>query len=83
MERAEQSDLVRRYMRAVECFDASGLESFLHPDVEQREHPNKLAPLGATRNRGAMLEGARQGRMVLRSQQLTVLSEIFEVTMRQ
>jgi ketosteroid isomerase-like protein len=66
-------DLARRYLQAIEQ-GATGerLAAFLHPDVSQREYPNRLVPNGATRDLRAVLEAAERGQQVVASQRYEV-----------
>ncbi|HYO72613.1 MAG TPA: nuclear transport factor 2 family protein [Archangium sp.] len=66
-------DAARRYLRAIEQ-GATGeaLAAFFHPEVKQIEYPNRLVPSGATRDLGAMLEGAERGQKVVASQRYEV-----------
>ncbi len=74
----ETPTIVRRYFDALERFDAAALADVIHPDVEQREHPNALSPNGAVRDRDALLAGSVAGQKVLRSQTFEVTSALAE-----
>lgn len=66
-------DTARRYLRAIEQ-GATGetLAAFFHPEVTQREYPNRLVPTGATRDLRAVLDGAERGQKVVSSQRYEV-----------
>jgi ketosteroid isomerase-like protein len=66
-------DTARRYIRALED-GATGeaLAIFFHPEVVQREYPNRLVPTGATRDLRALLEGAERGQKVMSAQRYEV-----------
>jgi ketosteroid isomerase-like protein len=66
-------DTARRYLRAIEQ-GATGeaLAAFFHPEVTQREYPNRLVPTGATRDLKAVLDGAERGQKVVASQRYEV-----------
>lgn len=66
-------DTTRRYLRALED-GATGeaLAAFFHPEVTQREYPNRLVATGATRNLRALLEGADRGQQVMAGQRYEV-----------
>ena len=66
-------DTARRYLRAIED-GATGeaLAAFFHPEVTQREYPNRLVPHGATRDLRALLEGAERGQKVISGQRYAV-----------
>lgn len=63
------------YLAAVEA-GATGdvLAAHLHPDLVQREHPNRLVPQGATRDLKDVLEGAVKGQNVVTRQRYEVIA---------
>jgi ketosteroid isomerase-like protein len=72
-------ELARRYLRAIEQ-GATGeaLAAFFHPEVTQREYPNRLVPTGATRDLRAILDGAVRGQKVVSSQRYEVRHSVSE-----
>ena len=73
-ERATRNlEAARRYLAAIEG-GATGatLAAFYTPDVEQVEYPNRLLPMGATRDLAAVLDGAARGQQVVRTQRYEV-----------
>jgi ketosteroid isomerase-like protein len=63
----------RRFLQALEQrADPATLASFLHPDVQQQELPNRLMPSGAQRGLQGLLEGAERGNQLLREQRFEV-----------
>jgi ketosteroid isomerase-like protein len=64
---------VRAYLEAIGrgALD-DDLAAYFAPDVVQFDFPNRLVPGGATRDLAAILEGARRGQGVLRSQRFEV-----------
>jgi ketosteroid isomerase-like protein len=72
-------DTARRYLRAIEQ-GATGeaLAAFFHPEVTQREYPNRLVPTGATRDLRAILDGAERGQKVVASQRYEVRHSVVE-----
>ena len=72
-------DTARRYLRAIEQ-GATGeaLAAFFHPEVTQREYPNRLLPTGATRDLRALLAGAERGQTVVASQRYEVRHTVVE-----
>ncbi len=66
---------VLNYFRAVEA-GALGeeLARFFHPDVVQREYPNRLVPRGAARGLGELLEAAERGQRAVSDQEFKVRS---------
>jgi ketosteroid isomerase-like protein len=65
---ADLVELTRKMLRAIEEGDEPAIERAFAADAVQIEYPNRLVPNGATRDRSALLEGARRGRQILRSQ---------------
>jgi ketosteroid isomerase-like protein len=67
------AEVVHRYFQAVEQ-GATGetLAAFFHPEVTQREYPNRLTPKGATRDLRALQESAERGQQVVASQRYEV-----------
>ena len=64
---------VRAYLDAIERGAVGNeLARFFAPEVVQVEFPNRLVPGGATRDLAAILDGARRGQAVLRSQRFEV-----------
>ncbi|HEY0095718.1 MAG TPA: nuclear transport factor 2 family protein [Archangium sp.] len=72
-------DTARRYLRAIEQ-GATGeaLAAFFHPEVTQREYPNRLVPTGAARDLRAILAGAERGQTVVASQRYEVRHTVAE-----
>ena len=76
----------RLYLAAIEqSTDSSnpvpeGALEFYHPDVRQKELPNRLVPGGAVRNLDALREAASRGRAVLRSQRYEVQQAVAKGT---
>ena len=61
--------IVRAYLTALERGVAgAGLGDWLHPEVVQVEHPNRLKPDGDRRNRTAMMADSLKGAQILRRQ---------------
>ena len=73
----DPEQIVRRFLAAVDAGsrDEAPLESFadfLHPDIEQRELPNKFAPRGAVRDLDALRKNAGAGRRLMREQRYEI-----------
>lgn len=70
--------IVRRY---IELLDGGAepevIAPLLHPDIEQRELPNALAPTGQVRGRDGMLKGVAAGKALL-AEQRYVIDHIIE-----
>lgn len=71
-------DLVLAYLRALEAMDLDAVATFLHPDVETIEYPNKNTPNGARYDRAAMQAAGERGRTVMARQRYEVLSILVE-----
>lgn len=70
-------DLAAAYLSALERGAVGDdLARFFDPEVEQREHPNRLSPHGATRDLAALLDGAVKGRALLTSQRFEILNNV-------
>ncbi|ATB40701.1 hypothetical protein CYFUS_006157 [Cystobacter fuscus] len=66
-------DFARRYLRAIEeGATGEALSAFFHPEVTQREYPNRLVPQGATRDLRALLEAGERGQKVMSAQRYEV-----------
>lgn len=70
--------LIRRYLDAIENDDDETLASCLHPALVQNEHPNRLIPQGARRDRAAVLAGALKGRLVVEAQRYVIVSAMID-----
>lgn len=71
--------LVRDYLRAIEDeADEAQLARFFTPDVKQREFPNRLVQLGATRDLAELLAGSRKGRSVVTKQSYELKSALVD-----
>lgn len=72
-------DFARRYLRAIEeGATGEALRAFFHPEVTQREYPNRLVPSGATRDLKALLEGAERGQKVMSAQRYDIRNAVSE-----
>lgn len=66
-------DTAHRYLQALEAGEAGeALARFFHPEVSQREYPNRLNPSGTTSDLKTLLRRSEQGRQVLSSQRYAV-----------
>jgi ketosteroid isomerase-like protein len=69
--------LVRRFLAAVDAgtrgeVPLDAFAEYLHPEIEQRELPNKFAPRGAVRDLAALRANAGAGRKLMRSQRYEI-----------
>jgi ketosteroid isomerase-like protein len=70
-------EFARSYLRALEQgVTGEALAGFFHPEVTQREYPNRLVPTGATRDLRALLGGAERGQRVVSSQRFDVRNAV-------
>ncbi|MCC2956642.1 nuclear transport factor 2 family protein [Massilia sp. IC2-477] len=65
-------EIVRRLFAAIEQGELAAIEAAYHEDAEQVEHPNRLLPGGARRDRAALVEAARRGKALLATQRLVI-----------
>ena len=66
-------EAARRYLAAIEGgATGAALAAVYTPDVEQVAYPNRLLPMGATRDLAALLDGAVRGQQVVRAQRYEV-----------
>ncbi|WP_244237592.1 nuclear transport factor 2 family protein [Corallococcus llansteffanensis] len=72
-------EFTKRYFQAIEA-GATGaqLAEFFHPDISQREYPNRLTPKGASRDLQALLAASEKGRKVVTSQRYDVRSVLVD-----
>lgn len=72
--------LVRRYLAAIETFDAEVALGCCAPEMRQTEFPNMLTPMTRTRDREAMAEGVAAARGMLVKQSYEIVSEMDDGT---
>ena len=75
------AELVRRFLATVDAgtreeLPLEAFADFLHPDIEQRELPNKYAPRGAVRDLEALRKNAGAGRRLMAEQRYEIRSVI-------
>ena len=73
---SDAKTLARDYFDILEQGDEARLLSLLHPDVVQREYPNRLNPLGTVNDRAAMIEAFRRGTQTLFSQKYDIQNAV-------
>jgi ketosteroid isomerase-like protein len=69
---ANNIDIVRRLIGAIERFDIETATALYHPDVMQTEYPNRLYANGQVRSRETMMADLPKGAKVLRSQRYPI-----------
>jgi ketosteroid isomerase-like protein len=71
--------IARKYLEAVENgLEGGALADFFTKDVVQEEFPNRLSPIGAHRDLGAILDAAKKGKKTLRAQKFDLLNSIVD-----
>ena len=71
-------EIVTAYIGAIEAHRLDEVASYLHPDVENREHPNKLLPAGKRYDLAAMREAGERGKALLASERYEIRQMIVE-----
>lgn len=74
----EALDLVHELVAAIERGDLARLDELYAPDVVQIEHPNRLLPRGATRNKAQLLQAAASGRALMAQQQFVITQAVVQ-----
>jgi len=65
-------EFVSEYLRAIESHDVDRVATFLHPEVEVVEHPNKINPAGVRYDRSALRAAGERGASALASERYDV-----------
>jgi ketosteroid isomerase-like protein len=73
--------LVRRFLDLVDRgtrgdVDLTAFADLMHPDIEQRELPNRFAPAGAVRDLAALRKNADAGRRLMKEQRYEIETAI-------
>jgi ketosteroid isomerase-like protein len=71
-------EIVTAYIEAIERHDLDRVAGFLHPEVENVEHPNRLNPKGKRYDRAAMREAGERGKSIMASERFEVRQMIVE-----
>ncbi|PTL76015.1 nuclear transport factor 2 family protein [Vitiosangium sp. GDMCC 1.1324] len=72
-------ETARRYLRALEeGKTGDAMLAFFHPEVMQREYPNRLVPSGVTRDLRGLIESGEKGQKVVSSQRFEVKHTVAE-----
>lgn len=66
----------RRFLSALETFDAEAIAALFTEDAEQIEQPNRLKPNGDQRSSQEMSAAAARGAAILTSQSYEVMNEV-------
>ncbi|MBL0727159.1 nuclear transport factor 2 family protein [Piscinibacter sp. HJYY11] len=65
-------EIVRELFVAIENSDLARLDELYAAHAVQVEHPNRLLPGGATRNKSEILQAAARGRALMAEQKLAI-----------
>lgn len=71
-------DIVTAYIQAVEAQRIDEAQRLMHPEIENREHPNKLNPAGKHYDLAAMRAAGERGRALMASQRFEIRGMIVE-----
>jgi ketosteroid isomerase-like protein len=66
--------IVAGYLSAIESHDLDGVRSYLHPQVQVIEHPNKINPDGATYDGAQLRAAGERGKAVMASERYEIRS---------
>lgn len=69
-----QLELATRYFSAISAREDTN--GYFHPEVTQREFPNRLVPNGATRNLAALAEARVRGMRAVENEQYEILNAV-------
>jgi predicted ester cyclase len=69
-------EIVTAYIRAIEAHEDA--TRYLHPDVENVEHPNRLSPSGRRYNLAEMRAAAERGRAAMASERYEIRQMIVD-----
>jgi predicted ester cyclase len=70
-------EIVTAYIRAIEAMSDEA-EQYMHPGIENVEHPNKLFPAGKRYDLAALREAAARGKAVMASQRYEIRQMLVE-----
>jgi ketosteroid isomerase-like protein len=71
-------EIVIAYIGAIERMDLEAVAGFLHPELEIREHPNKLSPAGRRSDLAAVKAAGERGKALMARQRYEIRSLIVE-----
>jgi ketosteroid isomerase-like protein len=71
-------EIVTAYIQAIESMQPDAVEPFLHPEMENLEHPNKVTPAGKRYDIAALRAAGERGRAVMASQRYEIRQMIVE-----
>src|SRR6185436_17954842 len=65
-------EIVTAYLRAIEAHDLDAVARYLHPDVENVEHPNKLSPNGRRYDLAEIRAAGERGKAMMASERYEI-----------
>jgi predicted ester cyclase len=71
-------EIVTAYIQAVEAQNTDEAERYLHSEIENLEHPNRVVPAGKRYDLAAMRAAGERGRAAMASQRFEIRSMIVE-----
>jgi len=71
-------EIVTAYIAAIEAHDLEAVAGYLHPDVENVEHPNKLLPAGRRYDKVAMRAAGERGKAAMSRERYEIRQMIVE-----
>jgi ketosteroid isomerase-like protein len=71
-------EIVTAYIRAIESMQPDAAEPYMHPEMENLEHPNKVTPAGKRYDVAALRQAGERGRALMASQRYEIRSMIVE-----
>lgn len=71
-------EIVTAYIQAIEAQQLDEVAGWMHPDIENVEHPNKLLPAGRRYDLAAMRAAGQRGRALMASQRFEIRRMIVE-----
>jgi ketosteroid isomerase-like protein len=66
------SEIVTAYIRAIEAQRTDESASYMHPEIELIEHPNRVVPAGRRLDRAGLAAAAARGKQLMASQRYDI-----------
>jgi len=71
-------EIVTAYLRAIEAHDTEEVERYLHPEMTNLEHPNKLLPAGRHHDLAAVRAAGARGKALMARETYEIRGMIVE-----
>jgi ketosteroid isomerase-like protein len=65
-------EVVTAYLQAVEALRFDEAASYMHPDIELTEHPNRVVPAGRRLDRDGLVAASERGKQLMASQRYDI-----------